>query len=81
MKYVWAFVIMGLTALAYVGLMVFQPLINDLVNGLALISGDIAIAEANMVYESFPLWVWGIPGLVGGISILIVLRSGDQQRY
>lgn len=45
-------------------------------------------ASANMdnfpgtlgVVETAPLWIWFLPGIVGVIATVMVLRPGNQQR-
>jgi hypothetical protein len=79
MKYLIIFGIMCAVVLTYVLMIAQQPAINEIIATANASTGNwTATPEFGMaqgVMNSFPLWQWGIPALVGLIWIVITLRG------
>jgi len=72
-------IILGAVGVAYIFLAAFQPGINDIISTAnASVSGnysDGAIYGMEGAMNSFPLYVWFLPGLVGLIAFVYVAKT------
>lgn len=82
MKYVISFVIATGVLFAYIVMLLIQPIVGTTVSTAntsmagAVAGANVTFASTFAVVNSFPLWMWVIPGVVGAIGIVIVLKSG-----
>jgi hypothetical protein len=78
MKYLMVLAVIAAIVLVYVLLSAEQPAINDLIETANLSANWTGFKETQAAVNSFPIYIWAIPGLVGLVAIVYYLKFWNR---
>jgi len=76
MKYVVVFVVLLVVIFTYIIMAASQPAVNDIMTTVNASANWTNAPDAQAVVNSWPIYMWAIPGAVGVIIIVWALKSG-----
>jgi hypothetical protein len=78
MKWFLCALIVAGVVFAYILMAALQPMTNDIIDTVNATANWTNFEETQNAINSYPLYSWLIPGFVGVVAIVILLRSPDS---
>lgn len=78
MRYLMVLAVIGAIILTYVLLSAEQPAINDLIETANVSANWTNFEETQDALNSFPVYAWAIPGIVGLVAIVYYLKFWNR---
>lgn len=74
MKYLMVFAVVVAVVITYILVAAEQPAVNSIITTVNASINGTAFPDMKAAVNSYPIYLWGIPGLVGVIAIVYYLK-------